>query len=67
MIVICLLPTGSEEKEVLKVGSIPVALLSSCQDMKSIALELHKHEYSRVVKLRNTSEAVFMPQYTTWP
>ena len=38
MIVICLLPTGSEEREVLKVGSIPVAILSSCQDMKSIAL-----------------------------
>ena len=32
-----LLPTGSEEKEVLEVGSIPVALLPSCQDMKTIA------------------------------
>ena len=26
-----LLPTGSEEKEVLGVGSIPVAILPSCQ------------------------------------
>ena len=33
-----LLPTGSEEREVLGVGSIPVAILPSCQDMKPIAL-----------------------------
>ena len=33
-----LLLTGSEEREVLGVGSIPVAILPSCQDMKSIAL-----------------------------
>ena len=33
-----LLPTGSEEREVLGVGSIPVAILPSCQDMKTIAL-----------------------------
>ena len=33
-----LLPTGSEEREVFGVGSIPVAILPSCQDMKSIAL-----------------------------
>ena len=33
-----LLPTGSEERKVLAVGSILVAILSSCQDMKSIAL-----------------------------
>ena len=32
-----LLPTGSEETEVLRVGSIPVAILLSCQDMKTIA------------------------------
>ena len=31
-----LLPTGSEEREVLEVGSIPVA---SCQDMKTITLK----------------------------
>ena len=34
-----LLPTGSEEREVLGVGCIPVAILSSCQDMKTIALQ----------------------------
>ena len=34
----CLLPTGSEEREVLGVGSIPVALLPSCKDVKNIAL-----------------------------
>ena len=33
-----LLPTGSKEREVLGVGSIPVAILPSCPDMKSIAL-----------------------------
>ena len=34
-----LMPTGNEEKEVLGVGSIPVAILPSCQDVKTIALE----------------------------
>ena len=33
-----LLPIGSEEREVLGVGSIPVAILSSFQYMKNIAL-----------------------------
>ena len=33
-----LLPTGSEEREVLGVGSIPVAILPSCQDINTIAL-----------------------------
>ena len=33
-----LLPTGSEERGVLGVGSISVAMLPSCQDMKTIAL-----------------------------
>ena len=37
-IYIYLLPTGSEEREVLGVGSIPVAILPFCQDMKTIAL-----------------------------
>ena len=41
----CLLPTGSEERGVLWFGSIPVAILPSCQDMKTIALSLHKHAY----------------------
>ena len=36
---IFLLPTGSEEREVLGFGSIPVAILPSCQDMKIIALQ----------------------------
>ena len=30
-----LLPTGSEEREVLGVGTIPVTILPSCQDMKT--------------------------------
>ena len=30
-----LIPTRSGEKEVLGVGSIPVAILFSCQDMKT--------------------------------
>ena len=38
MIYYCLLPTGSEERGVLGVGSIPVAILPSCQDMNTIAL-----------------------------
>ena len=29
-----LLPTGSEEREVLRVGSIPVEILPSCHNMK---------------------------------
>ena len=35
----------------LLIGSIPVAKIPSCQDMKTIALLLHKHEYSWVVKI----------------
>ena len=34
----CLLPTGSEEGGVLGGGSIPVAILPFCQDMKTIVL-----------------------------
>ena len=59
-----LLPIRSEERGVLRVGSIPVAIILSCQGMKTIALELCKHEYSWIVKIRNTSEAVLRPQYT---
>ena len=62
-----LLPTGSKKREVLEVGSIPVAILPSCQDMKTIAILLHKHEYSWVEEIRNTSEAVFRLQYSPWP
>ena len=36
-----LLPTGSEEREVFGVGSIPVAILPAAQNMKIIALQLH--------------------------
>ena len=61
-----LLPTGSEEREVLGVGSIPVAILPSCQDMKTIALLFFKHKKSWVAKITNPSEAVFRPQYTPW-
>ena len=43
---ILILPTGSEEREVLGVGSIPVAILPSCHNMKII------------VKIKNTSEPV---------
>ena len=35
-----LLPTGSEERGVLGVGSVPVAILPSCQDVINIALFL---------------------------
>ena len=35
---IFLLPTGSEEREVLEVGSIPVVILPSYKYMKNIAL-----------------------------
>ena len=31
-------------------GSIHVAMLPFCQDMKTTALQLHKHEYSWVAK-----------------
>ena len=33
-----LLPTRSEKREVLGVGSIPVAIFPSCQDMKTVEL-----------------------------
>ena len=36
-----LLPTASEKREVLGVGSTPVAILPSCQNMKIIAVQLH--------------------------
>ena len=38
-------------------GSIPVAIFPSCQEMKIIALSVHKHECSWVVKIRNASKA----------
>ena len=57
-----LLPTESEEREVLGVRSILVERFPSCQDMETIIMQ--RHEYSWVVKIRNTSEAVLRPQYT---
>ena len=36
-----LLPTRSEEREVLGVWSIPVTILPTCQHMTIIALQLH--------------------------
>ena len=44
-------------------------ILPSGQDMKTIACYLHKHEhnYSWVVKIRKTLEAVLGPQYFSWP
>ena len=50
-----LLPTGSEEREVLAVGSIPAAILLSCQNVRNVALLLHKHAYSWVVKVRTSA------------
>ena len=38
-------PPEVRRGEYLGVGSIPVAILPTCQHMKTIALELHKYEY----------------------
>ena len=59
-----LLYTRSEEMRVLGVGSIPVPIVPSCQDMETIALQLHKREYSWVVKIGNTQEVVLRPRYS---
>ena len=59
-----LLPTGSEEMEGLGVENIPVAILPSCLDMKTTSLLCYKQGYSWGVKIRNTSEAVLMSQYS---
>ena len=55
------LPTRNEERGVLGVESISVAILPFAQVMKTIALQIHKHEYGWVVKIRNTSKAVLRP------
>ena len=62
-----LLPTGSEERGVLGVGSIPVAICPSCQNMKTIAKYLHRYGYSWKVTIRHTSEVVLRPHYSLWP
>ena len=51
-------PPEVRRGEYFGVRSIPVAILPSCQYIKTIALQLHKHEYSCVVKIRNILEAV---------
>ena len=62
-----LLLTRSEERGVLGAGSIPVAILSSCQNVKTFALQLHKHKYSWVVKIiKEISEAKLRSQYSPW-
>ena len=46
--------------EVLGIRSIPVAILPSGQDMETIAsLIAYIHDYSWVVKIRNTSKAIY--------
>ena len=62
-----LLPTGSEKRGVLGVRSIRVAIFLPSQNVRNVALLLHKHAYSWVVNIRNTSEAVLGPKYTPWP
>ena len=57
-----LLPTRSEVKGVLGFGSIPVATLPSCQDMQTIALQLHKCEHKWVVKIRKTFRSQYTPR-----
>ena len=37
-VTLILLPTGSEEMELLGMGSIPVAILFSCQAMETVVL-----------------------------
>ena len=51
--IMALLPTGSEEREVLGVRIIHAAILSSRQDIKTIASLLLIHAYRLVVKIRN--------------
>ena len=48
-----LLPTGSKERGVLGVGSIPVAILPSCQDKKTAALQLQRQGHFNVILRSN--------------
>ena len=57
-----LLPTGSGERAVLEVGGNPAAILPSCQYVQILQI----YEFSWVVKIRHTSEAVLRTQYTPW-
>ena len=65
-----LLPTGSEERELLGVGSIHVAILLSCHYknvLPTYCIGLNIVNDCCVVKLRNTSEALLGPVYSPWP
>ena len=42
---IFLLPTGSKEREVLWVGSVPVAIFPSCHNVEDIALNTYINMY----------------------
>ena len=42
-----ILPTGSEEMGILGVGSIRVAILPSCQDMKTTAIQCRESNIVR--------------------
>ena len=60
-----LLPTGSEERGVFRVWSIPVRILPFSLELKTLALQLHKHEYGWRVKnkkhLRGRTQATIQP------
>ena len=60
---VCLLPSGSEEHEVLQTRSIHVIILPSCQSFTIVHFKCLNCEFIWVVQIRNTSEAVLRPQY----
>ena len=66
-----LLPTGSEERGVLGMGSIPVAILPSWQDIKTdfitITFTLIWLCSKNKKHLRSISQPRLRPQYTPWP
>ena len=59
-----LLPAGSAD-EVLQTGSIHEAKLPSCQAF-IVYFKYLNCTFIWVVEIRNTSEAVFRPQYAPW-
>ena len=60
------LPIRSEEHEVLQTGSIHVAILPSCQSFTIVHFTCIDNDFNKVVKIRNTSEAVLRPQYSPY-
>ena len=59
-----LVPTRSEERGVLGIGSIPIAILPTCQDVKDIALQSHKHVKlgsKNKKQLRGSTQATIYP------